>query len=354
MALAYGAGVTSFVSGRELAAAFYREVVAPVTDGIAHAAALLGWGSDVLGYDTARSTDHGWGPRLQVFVDADAVQPVKELINGAIPETFHGWSTRFGWDDVPARHWVEVSALHSWLTSRLGFAPQPPIAALDWLLMPQQRILEITSGPVFHDGRGELGATRAVLEWYPEQVWLWLLACQWQRISQAEAFVGRTAEVGDELGSRVVTARLARDLMGLCFLAERRYAPYAKWLGTAFAALDAASDVGPALERALAAPDYPRREQSLADAYEAVARRHNELGITAPVDPTTRRYHGRPFRVLHAERFVAACREQVDDPFLQQLPLVGSIDQFVDSTEILGDSDRPRRLRSFLEGDELG
>lgn len=37
-------------------------------------------------------------------------------------------------------------------------------------------------------------------------------------------------------GSAVITARLARDLMRLCLLMDRRYPPYSKWLGTAFEA----------------------------------------------------------------------------------------------------------------------
>jgi hypothetical protein len=215
---------------------------------------------------------------------------------------------------------------------------------------------------VFHDHDGELTEIRSLLDWYPDQVWLWLLACQWQRISQEEAFVGRTAEVGDELGSRIVTARLARDLMRLSFLIERRYTPYIKWLGTAFATLDCADEVGTALDQALAAGDHPEREQGLATAYEAVARRHNDLGVTAPVDPATRTqrfsisrtvgttrgiYHNRPYQVLHAERFVAACQERIHHPELRRLPLVGSIDQCVDSTDILSHSDRSHRLRAL-------
>jgi hypothetical protein len=46
---------------------------------------------------------------------------------------------------------------------------------------------------------------------------------------------GRCAEVGDELGSRVVAARLVREVMHLAFLLEQQYLPYSKWLGTAFA-----------------------------------------------------------------------------------------------------------------------
>jgi hypothetical protein len=70
----------TFEPSLELNAAFYREVVEPLVRHVPHAAALLGWGSDVFGYDTARSTDHGWGPRLQVFVDAHAVGDVRAAI----------------------------------------------------------------------------------------------------------------------------------------------------------------------------------------------------------------------------------------------------------------------------------
>jgi hypothetical protein len=42
-------------------------------------------------------------------------------------------------------------------------------------------------------------------------------------------------------GSAVVAARLVRDLMRLALLLHRRYPPYGKWLGSAFAALPAAA-----------------------------------------------------------------------------------------------------------------
>jgi hypothetical protein len=48
-----------FIPAAELSRAFYAEVVRPLLGDRPHGAALLGWGSDVLGYDTERSTDHG-------------------------------------------------------------------------------------------------------------------------------------------------------------------------------------------------------------------------------------------------------------------------------------------------------
>ena len=62
-----------FIPGLELNRAFYREAVAPILAAnfarLKYSAALIGYGSDVLGYDSERSTDHEWGPRLMLFLD---------------------------------------------------------------------------------------------------------------------------------------------------------------------------------------------------------------------------------------------------------------------------------------------
>jgi hypothetical protein len=316
--------VPAFVPGIELARAYYDEVAAPLIGDVPHAAARLGWGSDVLGYDTERSTDHGWGPHLHVFVDAAEVDAVRGRVFRGLPPEFRGWPTHFGWDDTPEQPWVEVRPLYEWLIRHLGCDPRPRPSSLQWLLLPQQLLLGVVGGGVFHDDSGELTALRSELEWYPDDLWLWLLACQWQRIGQEEPFVGRTFEVGDALGSSVIASRLTRDVMRLCFLLERTYAPYSKWFGTAFSKLDAAAEVAPLLESG-----------DLVGAYEAVARRHNALGVTAEVEPTRRPFYGRPFIVLHADRFAEACLARVQDPWLRSLPRIGSIDQWSDSTDVL-------------------
>jgi hypothetical protein len=273
-----------------------------------------------------------------VFVDRNSVAAVRRAIHAGLPDQFREWPTRFGWDAVPVSHHVEVAPLGEWLQENVGFDARRGVAVLDWLATPQQVLLEITAGAVFYDGSGELAAVRDQLAWYPDDVWLWLLACQWRRIDQEEPFVGRTAEVGDELGSCVIAARLARDAMRLGFLLERRYAPYSKWLGSAFSQLDVSAALGPSLLDVVSAEDHGAREDALVATYEELAARHNALGITRPVEGTTRLFHERPFRVLGSARFVDACLERVADPWLRSLPLVGAIDQFVDSLDVLSGS----------------
>jgi hypothetical protein len=183
---------------------------------------------------------------------------------------------------------------------------------------------------------------RAKLHYYPRDVWLYLLAAQWRRISQEAPFMGRCGQAGDELGSRLVAGRLVRDLMGLCFLIERQYAPYIKWFGTAFAQLDCADQLRPVFMRILNADSWQEREKHLTSAYEFVAEMHNSLGITVPLPACVLPFHDRPFLVIHGDRFANAIHAQIADERVKALPPhLGSVDQFVDSTDVL---DSPRRL----------
>ena len=218
--------------------------------------------------------------------------------------------------------------------------------------MPQQMLLEVTAGRVFHDGLGELAPVRNKLAWYPPDVWRYLLAAQWQRLSQQEAFVGRAGEVGDEVGSALVAGMLVRDVMGLCFLMERRYAPYSKWFGTAFAELACALRLLPLVQAVQQATTWPERDAALTPVYETVASLHNDLGITEPIDPQVRYYHGgRPFHVIHGERFAAGIVETIEylevRSLVQRVGLIGSVDQISDNVDVVSNPERVAKLRAL-------
>jgi hypothetical protein len=340
--------MTTFLSARELSQRFHADVIRPLLGSTPYAAGLLGWGSDVLGFDTERSTDHGWGPRLQVFVDAGEVDRVKTLVEQGLPDEYAGHPVRFGWDTQQPVHHITVTTLSDWLEDLLGFDATADLSTANWLITPQQKLLGVVAGPVYADD-GRLQPVREALLWYPDDLWLWLLACQWSRIAQEEPFVQRTFEVGDELGSRILAARLARDVMRLALLMERAYAPYSKWLGTAFTRLGHADGLDDLLVQAIKAEEQKDREHALVSAYELVALRHNSLGITDEVDPTARQFHERPAMVLGAERFVEACLAKVQDDYLRGLPLVGSIDQFADNTDLLSNPSAYRQLLKIYE-----
>lgn len=262
------AGMSGFVPGLELCRSFYEEVVAPAV-GAPHGAALLGSGSDVLGYDTERSTDHDWGPRCQLFVQAWDLDGVRSRVLTSLPKAYQGWPLAIGRDEERLEPRVVIATLPAWLEGELGWdLGERELTAVDWLLIPQTRLLGITQGAVLVDPDGDLGHLRRRLAWFPDAVWWWLLACQWKRLSQEEPFVQRTAEVGDQLGAAVLAGRLVRDCMRLALLIGRRYAPYSKWLGTAFAGLPDPDGLGSSLAEAMTADTLTAREEALGRAYQ--------------------------------------------------------------------------------------
>lgn len=350
--------------GLRLCRAFYAEVVQPLIaetcPGLRYAAARVGPGSEVLGFDTPRSVDHDWGPRLELFLSPEDVQRHGERLSTVLahrlPTSFRGWSTHFeppdgrvrvmAPTDGPVAHRITITDVAAWSENQLGFDARAGVSTLDWLGTPGQRLAEVTGGAVFHDGTGELTRLRQRLAWYPDDVWRYVLACQWQRIGDVEPFVGRTAEAGDDRGCHVLAAGLARELMRLCLLLARRYPPYAKWLGTAFAALPDIGPIAAALDAALdTGQDAHRRQAALCDAYEAVGAWQNRTGLSAPVDATRRPFFDRPYPVIDAGRFSTALLARIEDPDVTALPPVGAIDQYTDSTAVLT---RPRLARALM------
>jgi hypothetical protein len=335
-----------FIPGLELGRMLFTEAARGIIEGVmpadAYAAGLLGAGSDVLGFDTERSTDHDWGPRFLVFLaedaGAEAARALDEELARRLPAELHGFPVFFTepHDDGPARHRIIITTVGSLLRTHLGRDVRGGIGILEWLSFPEQRLVELTAGGVFHDPRGELSHMREMLASYPRDVWLFRMACQWQRLAQAEAFPGRCAEKGDILGVKVVTARICRDLMRLCFLMERRYAPYDKWLGTAFTGLRCAPRVGPLLEAVLLATAWHGIEGNLAALYHVMAEMHNALAVTGPLDPAPRDHFGRPYAVIRAERFANALLRPIESDELRRVTVrMGGIDQFIDNTDYI-------------------
>jgi uncharacterized protein DUF4037 len=255
--------MVAFIPGLELCRRFYGEAVRPLLEqhfpDLPYAAALIGPGSDVLGFDTEMSMDHFWGPRLQIFLrdqDIPFASRIDEMLRNSLPHLFAdfpvdvvevadepGVMLMHLTEAGPVNHHVTFLTLRDFLQSCLAYDIDSPLEAADWLTFPSQTLCEITAGVVYHDRVGDLTALRARLAYYPHDVWLYLLASSWQRIGQEEHLMPRAGYVGDELGSAIIGLRLVHDIIQLCFLMEKHYAPYPKWFGSAFKQLQCAHDL---------------------------------------------------------------------------------------------------------------
>lgn len=339
--------------GAELSEGFYRELVAPVLQNrfpeLAYAAARLGSGSDVLGLDDERSADHDFGCRLNLLLDQDGaalVVPVTSALEESLPESFRGWPVRFtvSWRPSAAVN-ADVATVADFASGRLGVDPTQPMGIVDWLCLTGQAVLEVVAGPVFHDGTRELSVVHEVLAWYPDDLWLYVMSAGWARLGQELPVVGRAGERGDEAGSRVIAARLARDIIHLAFLVERRWSPYPKWTGTALRQLPMGPDLADQLDRALSSPEWRPRQDGLAAAIELLAVRQASLGLPS-ARPAVTAFFDRPFLTP-----VGAVHEAlwgaIADKEVRRLPKgVGSVEQWSDSVDVLSHPSRRMALRT--------
>lgn len=102
MSAAADFSASEFLPGLQLARRFYHEAVAPMLaqnwPDLRYSAALIGDGSEVLGFDGPRSTDHDCGPRLYLFLapeDFSLAAEICSALDAALPADFAGFSVVF-------------------------------------------------------------------------------------------------------------------------------------------------------------------------------------------------------------------------------------------------------------------
>ena len=340
-----------FIPGLKLARGYFHEVVEPLISlhmpRLKYAAGLFGHGSEVLGYDSRRSMDHNWGPQVRIILpDRDfdkTARAVGAVMCDNLPYEYKGFSTnytderegeylnrvprkiRYG----PVNHLTEFHTIKGFFQKYITFDPHKKPTERDWLLFPEQSLLEVTAGEVWRDDVG-FQKYRNKFEYYPRDVWKYVMAVQWEKIAWEEPFMARTGEAGDELGSHIIAIMIVQNIMRLCFYLEKTYMPYRKWFGVAFSELECYEEINPMLKKVVSATNWQRREKYLIDSYQIIAKLHNNLRITKHLQAKPVTYHGRPYQVIRAERFHKNLMRKIRSKFLKNLKMpMGSIDQFM-------------------------
>jgi hypothetical protein len=355
----FGQRRNMFIPGMELSRKFYSEAVEPIIrnsfPSLKYAAGLIDYGSDVLGYDTKVSQDHQWGPRLSLFLSEEDISGVggklDNVLSENLPATFYGYSTSFSGtkedyirhmeisEKGNIKHIIRIHTLEEFIQQHLGIDIHEKINDLNWLLFPQQKLLTIRKGQLFHDDL-HANEIKQKLEYYPNDIWYYLMACEWNKINVEEAFVGRCGDVNDDIGSRLIASRIIQSIMTICFFQEKNYMPYSKWFGTAFNELKSAKTLNKVFKGILNARNWKTREHYLSEAYIYIAKQHNLLQITKYIEPCIQKYYSRDYKVIFADRFANELFSSITDDTIRNINKIGSIDQITNVLSILQSSDQ--------------
>jgi hypothetical protein len=291
-----------------------------------------------------------WGPRFYLFLDRKDLAykaRMEEVLSEELPYTYQGYSVNFSEPDPMdngVRHarfiqqgkvspLIFIEQIDDFIGGYIGKSDLEHLDILDWLTFSEHRLLALTSGKLFKDILGVKDKLRT-LAFYPEEVKRYMLASNWAIISEEQAFVKRCADCKDDIGSRIIAARIAERLMRLCFLYRNRYAPYSKWMGTAFRTLEMDSAIYENIGMALSSADSAEREKALVTAQKLVGDMHNESAITKSVNCSIGNYFGRDIKVIHAECFADAILETLQGTPFEKMPLISTFSQVGNLTSL--------------------
>lgn len=193
---------------------------------------LFGYGSEALGMDDDLSRDHHWGVRIDALTP-DSIPPARReqihrTVQANLPASFRGHALREG---HLAGAGLTFDSLQAFLTRTVGLDHMPSTDQ-EWLQIPEEEIIHVTNGELWHDPSGQFTAVRQAFQrYYPEPVRRRRIAHWCRYFSGMGAYALKRALLRDnEFYAATAFGKAIRWGVQLAFLLERQYFPYDKWI----------------------------------------------------------------------------------------------------------------------------
>jgi hypothetical protein len=253
---------------------FFLEVVKPILERefpeetSLSAFGLFGYGSEALGMDDELSRDHHWGVRIDGLVPDTIPQSqreqIQQTVRAKLPASFRGHSLREGHLSGAG---LTLDNLNAFLARTIGIE-RVPETYVEWLQVPEEEIIHVTNGEVWHDPSGQFTAIRQAFQgYYPDPVWRRRIAHWCRYFSGMGTYALKRAILrGDEFYAATAFGKAIRWGVQLAFLLDRQYFPYDKWLMRFFARLPRLADsLLPIVEEAVRLTTAWERKLALLD-----------------------------------------------------------------------------------------
>jgi hypothetical protein len=253
---------------------FFFEVVKPILERefpeetALTAFGLFGYGSEALAMDDDLSRDHHWGVRIDGLVPDTIPQSrrvqIQQTVRARLPASFQGHSLREGHLSGAG---LTLDGLNAFLERAIGIEHVPE-TYVEWLQVPEEEIIHLTNGEVWHDPSGQFTAVRQVFQsYYPEPVRRRRIAHWCRYFSGMGTYAPKRAILrSDEFYAATAFGKAIRWGVQLAFLLDRQYFPYDKWLMRFFARLPRLADpLLPIVEEAVRLGTLWERKLALLD-----------------------------------------------------------------------------------------
>lgn len=230
-----------YEAGLPLLAERFPHLVERVAAGLVAGGFDSGCGSEIGGFDDEISRDHNWGPRFFLFIRPEDKRAFGEelqvFLDHALPVEFRGFRSTA--TTLPKNR-AYVLTPEDNLRACLNL-DRPPVTDEAWITIPEVHLFEYTAGPIYYEPTPLVSTLRSQFAYYPDNVWFKRLSYSFFMLHLAGNVI-RSAKREDVVSTQTYVNWFLHIAMRACFLLERRYAPYCKWLFKAFKQLPCASD----------------------------------------------------------------------------------------------------------------
>lgn len=191
---------------------------------------LVGNGSDAHGFDDIYSRDHDWGPGFCIWLAAKDYEKyyaeVEELYE-SLPVIFKG-VIRNATPQGSGR--LGVHSVHEFYDTVLEGKSIKP-GGISWNKIREYNLYAATNGEVFKKGCTIFDDIRKELKmYYPDEQYILNLAKGAHNMSQSGQYnFARMLKRGDYVSASLMFSQFVESTMDVCYLLNRKYAPYTKW-----------------------------------------------------------------------------------------------------------------------------
>ena len=209
---------TGLELGRELAHQVAQDIELNLPDLAPYMClALVGTGSECLGFDDAISEDHDFTKRCQLFLPADIYAANKESLQSYFKNYAYGT--------------VQIECISEFYR-RYTLYPEGPQCEKEFRRVPQDLLCTATNGEVFLDNFGSFTHIRQrLLAYYPEDIRLRKIAYELNQLAQSGQYnLPRMLQRGDTIAASLALHQFVHHYMLLVHLFNKSYAPFYKWL----------------------------------------------------------------------------------------------------------------------------
>ena len=178
--------------------------------------ALTGKGSECLGYDDELSKDHDYELKVQLFVTNDDYFRYEKAISERFSSILTGNVYLIPYSDF----------FRKYTRSSTG-----PKTIKEWRLIPEEFLVNATSGQIYFDNLGEFSKIRNhIKNSYPKALWLRNLSYYCIKLGQAGQYnYSRLLKRKDVVGAMLAVAETIEMIISIIYVLNKEFKPFYKW-----------------------------------------------------------------------------------------------------------------------------